>query len=253
MDNAHRIMIQCDQNLANLKQSIDAKIFTLANLKKTLTSDSLGEFITLTIEIFSLLDTAQQYELFIQSFNQRITEKACTLATIKDKLVPQSLPGTPVPVNSTVLLAEQVAPTVFVPEVEEITEEVGPSAEVSPEVPEELQEEDEETPEGPVEAWTDPATPAPSPASDKPAEVFPVGTTFSGKSLTSMFNTTDLHKLVKKDSSLLNVPPRMAAISKLCELRYKAETCIAELSPREAKVCLQTTNVDLKKRLLAVK
>ena len=32
-----------------------------------------------------------------------------------------------VPVNSTVLLAEQVAPTVFVPEVEEITEEVEPS------------------------------------------------------------------------------------------------------------------------------
>ena len=51
-----------------------------------------------------------------------------------------------------------------------------------------------------------------------------------------MYNATDLHKLVKKDAALRDVPPRMAAISKLCELRYKAETCIAQLSPREAKV-----------------
>ena len=58
MDSANRILIQCDQNLSNLKQSIDARILHLTNIKKTLTTDNLGEFITLTIEIFSLLDVS---------------------------------------------------------------------------------------------------------------------------------------------------------------------------------------------------
>jgi len=71
----------------------------------------------------------------------------------------------------------------------------------------------------------------------------------SGNSLTEACYKTSLQHLIEDDPKLRGVPLRCAAVSKLCELRIRAENFIDQMSAREREACIQTKHVNLEKRL----
>ena len=71
----------------------------------------------------------------------------------------------------------------------------------------------------------------------------------AGNSLTSACYTTGLQTLVQQDPKLQGKPLRYAAISKLCELRIKAERYEDSMSREEVETCVKTKHVRLDERL----
>ena len=74
----------CGDYVNKLKTVIDTVIMQLRRLQYDLNVDKLGNVIILSLEAFSLLDTAEQYEQFIYRFHNRIHDKHHTLAKISD-------------------------------------------------------------------------------------------------------------------------------------------------------------------------
>lgn len=71
----------------------------------------------------------------------------------------------------------------------------------------------------------------------------------TGNSLTEACYTTCLRTLIQQDPKLRGTPLRYAAISKLCELRIRAEKMVESLSREEVETCFKTKHVQLEKRL----
>jgi len=217
-DSTEELFSECDEYLSRLRLSIDMKIEKMRQIRATISHDQILDLINLSLELFSLLDTAEQYELFVYNFNKRIREKKNTLASISNTLKEKAKPVQ----NGQASEVELVNQGTHYSNINVATrEETRPSEMNTPENRNDLND--------PVIDLVDP--------------------TLSGNSLTEAYYKTGLQSLIENDPKLRGLPLRCAAVSKLCELRIKADNFLGSMSAEEVETCARTKHVHLKSRL----
>ncbi|KAL5263258.1 hypothetical protein ACHWQZ_G008592 [Mnemiopsis leidyi] len=268
---------ECDEYIARLRLSIDMRIAKMRDINDNISSDQIWTLISHSLETFSLLDTAQQYEEFVHSFNKRIRDKNTTLDTISFELNERAQPNEDVLSDNLVEHSSEMddeATSTTVKRAQKTNEisihsNTGKSSDGEkkqdlddlpiPPLPssESSEAEIENTPfrksliNG-KEALHPNANMFQGQDDEKhPIEQFSnrLEPSLSGNSLTEACYTTSLRTLIQQDPKLQGTPLRYAAISKLCELRIRAEKMLESLSPEEVETCFKTKHVQLEKRL----
>ena len=67
--------------------------------------------------------------------------------------------------------------------------------------------------------------------------------------MTEAYYKTGLQTLIENDPKLQGLPLRCAAVSKLCELRIKADNFLNSMTAEEIEICARTKHVHLQHRL----